>query len=201
MLFLLNIVGTIAFAISGYFIAVNAKLDLLGIIIISYITAFGGGIIRDIIIHRTSFIFTSDYYIPIVFITISIMFLFKLHKHKIIFENNKLFLISDSIGLSVFSFSGAIIALEYDLNLGGVLFLAFITAVGGGILRDIIINKVPFVLKNEFYGTISIFIGLFTYIFNLFVFLNELTGFIIVFIGIIIRLIAIKYKWKLPRIS
>jgi uncharacterized membrane protein YeiH len=133
-------------------------------------------------------------------IVISLMvalILFKFHKRESI-ENRPFFIFSDSIGLVSFSITGALIALESGLNLTGVLILSFVTAVGGGITRDIIINEVPFVFKTGFYGTVSLLVGLLMYILDYLTVLNIYTTAAVFLLGVSIRIIAYYRKWSIP---
>jgi len=91
-----------------------------------------------------------------------------------------------------------LIALEHDLNLTGVLALSFITAVGGGIMRDVIINEIPFVLKTGFYGTIALLIGVILYILNAYHLMDIYTLSIVFVSGVILRLVAYYNKWAIP---
>lgn len=196
---ILDIIGTIAFALSGYILASKAKFDILGVVVISFVTAFGGGVIRDLLVNRVPFIFHESYPITIVLITIIIAYIFKLHKNTKL-TDNLVFIISDSIGLSIFAFTGATVAIDSGFNLGGVIFLSFITAVGGGIMRDIIMNKVPFILVNDFYGTVSLLLGFLVWsLWNLDL-LNSVTTILVLVFGVVMRLLAIKFKWKLQKL-
>jgi uncharacterized membrane protein YeiH len=190
-------VGIIAFAMSGFFVGVRNHLDLLGVLIATFLTALGGGIIRDIILNKVPFTFTYNYPAIMVTAVMLLLIIFKFHKRNSL-ENKMLFIISDSIGLVSFSISGALLALENHFNLAGVIALAFITAVGGGIARDVIINEVPFVLKTGFYGTISIIIAVILYIF----FLLHITSFFTISIlfgsALTLRLVAYYAKWSIP---
>jgi len=190
-------IGTIAFAISGFFVGVRAKLDFLGVLISVFLTAFGGGIIRDIIVDRTPYSFTDN--IPGILV-ISLMIalvLFKFHKRESI-ENRAFFIVSDSIGLVSFSITGALIALDSGVNLTGVLALAFVTAVGGGISRDVIINEVPFVFKTGFYGTVALLVGFCIYILDYFAFNNIYSIGVVFFFAVLLRVVAYYRKWSIP---
>lgn len=190
-------IGTIAFAISGFFVAVRARLDLLGILVSVFLTAFGGGIIRDIIVDRTPYSFTDNIPGILVVSLMVVLILFKFHTRESI-ENRATFIISDSIGLVSFSITGALIGLESGVNLTGVLALAFITAVGGGISRDVIINEVPFVFKTGFYGTVALLVGLCIYVLDAFDFNNIYTmGFVFIF-AVVLRVVAYYRKWSIP---
>lgn len=190
-------IGTIAFAISGFFVGVRVKLDFLGVLISVFLTAFGGGIIRDIIVDRTPYTFVHTMPGVIVISLMIALILFRFHKRQSI-ENKPFFIVSDSIGLVSFSITGALIALESELNLTGVLILSFITAVGGGITRDIIINEVPFVFKTGFYGTVSLLVGFLMYILDYLSVLNIYTTASVFMLGVAIRVIAYYRKWSIP---
>jgi len=166
-------IGIIAFAMSGFFVAVRAKLDFLGVLIAVFLTAFGGGIIRDIIVNKTPYIKES-------------------------IENRSWFIVSDSIGLVSFSITGALVALESKLNFTGILTLSFVTAVGGGIVRDIIINEVPFVFKTGFYGTVSLLVGALMYLLEMFGFIGLYGAMAVFTLGVGIRVIAYYKKWSIP---
>ena len=195
----LDIIGIIAFALSGYILAAKAGYDILGVVVIAFITAFGGGVVRDLLTSRVPFIFHENYPISIVLVTIVLAYLLKLHKHTQL-TDNIVFHLSDSIGLSIFAFTGAVIGLESEFNFGGVVFLSFLTAVGGGIIRDMMMNKVPFVLTNDFYGTIAIVIGILVWVLDRFSHLNTTSTLGVLSLGLLLRLLAIKYKWKLPKL-
>ena len=190
-------IGIIAFAISGFFVAVRNKLDFLGALISVFLTALGGGIIRDIAVDRTPYTFTHSIPALTILIVMILLILFRFHRRDSI-ENKLLFILSDSIGLISFSITGALIAIEAELNLTGVLALAFVTAVGGGIIRDVIINEVPFVLKTGFYGTIALLIGLTLYILDLYDLISFDTMIMVFTVGILLRLVAYYKKWAIP---
>jgi uncharacterized membrane protein YeiH len=190
-------IGIIAFAVSGFFVAVRVKLDFLGTLISVFLTALGGGIIRDITVDKIPYTFTHDTPALIIFVVMVLLILFAFHKRDSI-ENKLFFILSDSIGLVSFSITGALIALEAGLNLTGVLALAFVTAVGGGIIRDVIINEVPFVLKTGFYGTIALLIGLVLYVLDVYGLVNYVALTIVFLLGILLRIIAYYKKWAIP---
>ncbi|HIP18396.1 MAG TPA: trimeric intracellular cation channel family protein [Sulfurovum sp.] len=192
-------IGIIAFAMSGFFIATRNKLDFLGVLISVFLTALGGGVIRDVIVNKTPYTFSHTSPALIIVSVMLLLVIFRFHKRESI-ENRPLFILSDSIGLVSFSITGAFIAIEADLNLTGVLALSFITAVGGGIIRDVIINEIPFVLKTGFYGTIALLIGLIIYILESFGLMNILTLSILFISGIILRLVAYYNRWAIPMI-
>jgi uncharacterized membrane protein YeiH len=194
-----DIIGIICFTASGFLIAVHYNLDILGIFISSFLTALGGGMIRDTIANKTPYIFTDTLPVILVIATVILSLAFKLHKIPD-FEGKTAFIISDAIGLVSFAITGSIIAIENEFNFLGVLILAFLTAVGGGTIRDILINRVPSILVSEFYGTVAIIIGLFMYILQLLDERNILNITILFVLGVLLRLLAYYKKWSLPKL-
>ena len=190
-------IGIIAFAMSGFFVAARAKLDFLGVLISVFLTAFGGGIIRDVIVNEKPYTFTHITPAVIVFTLMFILILFRFHRKESI-ENKSWFIISDSIGLVSFSITGALIALDHELNITGVLALSFVTAVGGGITRDVIINEVPFVFKTGFYGTVSLLVGAVMYLLHMFHVMGFYPIAVVFVLGVVLRVVAYYKKWSIP---
>ncbi|RXK12766.1 hypothetical protein CP965_09330 [Halarcobacter mediterraneus] len=194
-----DIIGIISFALSGFLIAVHYKLDILGIFISAFLTALGGGIIRDVIANNTPYVLNNNLPIILVTITLFLAFIFKFHKITDL-EGKTGFIISDAIGLVSFAITGALIGIKADFNFLGVLMLAFLTAVGGGTIRDILINKVPSILISEFYGTVAIIIGLITYFLHLVELTSIFTLTLTFIFGVTLRLLAYYRKWSLPKL-
>lgn len=197
---LADIVGTIAFTLSGFMIATKDRLDLLGILIASFLTALGGGIIRDTIADRIPYAFATFLPAILVLSVILLAIIFKLYNKSNI-VNNLYFIISDSIGLVSFSISGSLIGLMTGFNTFGIIFLSFTTAVGGGILRDTLLNRVPIVLVSELYGTIAVFIGITITLLDHFNILTELSILLVFILSLILRLLAYFRKWHLPKLE
>ena len=194
-----DIIGIICFALSGFLIAVHYKLDILGVFISSFLTALGGGMIRDALADRTPYVFTTNLPVFLVVATVLIALLFKLHKIDDL-EGKTAFIISDAIGLVSFAITGSIIAIQNEFNFLGVLILAFLTAVGGGTIRDILINRVPSILVSEFYATVALIIASIIYVLEL-LHLRSLPILTLVFVfGVALRLLAYYRNWHLPKL-
>jgi uncharacterized membrane protein YeiH len=188
-----------AFAVTGAFKAIEHKADIVGIIILATITGVAGGTIRDIILGKTlpNSLIDPAYVIITVISAVILFFLYsKMRKHW------NVFLKFDAIGLGVFTVIGA----TFAYNLVGMNFLVIVlagmlTAIGGGILRDIFVNQTPIVFVKELYASAS-FIGAVLFYFTLLV-TNEIYAAMI--IGLVItttlRLVAMKYNWNLPRVK
>mgnify|MGYP003322569618 FL=1 len=188
-----------AFAVTGAFKAIEHKADIVGIIILATITGVAGGTIRDIVLGKTlpNSLIDPAYVTITVISAIVLFFLYsKMRKHW------NVFLKFDAIGLGVFTVIGA----TFAYNLVGMNFLVIVlagmlTAIGGGILRDIFVNQTPIVFVKELYASAS-FIGAVLFYFTLLI-TNELYAATI--IGLVIttalRLVAMKYNWNLPRVK
>ncbi|MFZ0512954.1 MAG: trimeric intracellular cation channel family protein [Candidatus Nitrosopolaris sp.] len=194
---ILDLFGTIAFAVTGAFKAIEHNADIVGVIILSTITGVAGGVVRDIIFGRLppTAITNPSYLIVTIASGIVIFFLYpSLKRHW------NLFLKFDAVGLGVFTVIGA----TFAYNLFGLNFLVMtiagtLSAVGGGILRDVFVNEIPLVFVKELYASAS-FVGIITF----FIFLSIGFNLNIVTIPsilavIVVRLIAMKFKWNLPR--
>lgn len=195
-----DVVGTIAFALSGFMVATRDRLDLLGIFIASFLTALGGGILRDTVADRIPFAFSHMLPISLVISVILFAIIFKFYKKSKI-ENTTYFVISDSIGLVSFSITGALVGLMVDFNIYGVIMLALATAVGGGIMRDTLLNRVPVVLTSELYGSVAILVGVAVFVLDYVNSVDYISLLMVFSVGLTLRLIAYHKKWHLPKLG
>jgi len=191
--------GIIAFSASGFYIGKRNGLDILGITIVSFLTALGGGVMRDIIIDRPPIAFTQTLPVLIVALIVTLL-LFLRHRYHHDIDSKPLFVLIDAIGMTSFSISGALIALENGYNLQGVAIIAFVTAIGGGIFRDILINQVPYVLKGGFYGVIAIGIGMILFLLERTNMLHTASIILLFGAAVLLRMYAYLRDWHLPTI-
>ena len=197
-IYVLDLFGTMAFAVTGAFKAIEKKFDIVGIIILATITGLAGGTIRDIIIGKVPPNSIADpAYIAITVATGFVIFLLfsRLKKHW------NLFLKFDAIGLGVFTIIGATFAYNiFGLNFLAIAFAGIVTAIGGGILRDVFVQDTPIIFVKELYASASL-IGV-----VVFYFILVLDGslYLATILGIIIttglRMVAMKFNWNLPRV-
>lgn len=194
-----DLIGIVTFAYAGLLVGIEKKLDLLGLIILAVLTALGGGIMRDVLAGRIPYTLTHTLPSVAVLATVGVVLLLKLYNFKNL-ENNRLFVIADAVGLSAFSVAGAIVGLDVGLNGFGVVLVGFITAVGGGIIRDVLINRVPLLLRRDFYGSVAILVALSVFVLDLAGIKNEMTLGSVFVLGVVIRLLAYFRKWRLPSV-
>ncbi len=199
-LVVLDILGIIAFAFTGYILAVKEKLDIMGIFIIASTSALGGGLIRDVIVGKTPFVFDNVYPLLVVLFTIGISIIFKLHLKNNL-SHNSIFVLADTLGLSLFAVTGATIGITAGFNAGGIIFLGLLTAIGGGIVRDMILNVVPTVLRVEIYGSVAILVSSLMWAIHLFMPITPLVVIGLIAVGVVVRLIAVRKKLHLPTID
>lgn len=153
----LNTVGIVAFSVSGALKGEKHKLDILGIVILGVITAVGGGIIRDVILNQVpdSIIHERDAYLAVVTAIISYLIYSDRFEGKL----SRIIKVSDAAGLAAFTVIGAQKGLANDLGILGVSIMATLTGVGGGVLRDMLVNEIPFILKEDVYAFLCLLGG------------------------------------------
>lgn len=198
--------GTAAFAVSGAMVAIDTGMDLFGVIFLAMVTALGGGTLRDMLIgHFPPRMFTNYQYLLLAVICALVVFmladLFKdryVRNESVIERVNNVF---DAIGLGVFAVSGARIGMEsgFTHNAFLVTFLGMTTAVGGGMLRDVMLKRIPFVLNKRVYAVAAI-AGALTYWVVEYAFCNSVLAYTLGWLmTVTLRLLATVYRWNLPR--
>lgn len=198
LIYILDILGTFAFAISGALVASDKKFDLFGVIIIAFVTAVGGGMLRDVLIDAHPINWIGDLnYLYTIFIAVVFTFLFK---SKIAHLSKTLFLF-DTIGLSVFTLLGLEKGLTLHLNPFIALIMGMISAVFGGVLRDVLTNKIPLIFEKEIYASACLAGGFSYLLLSYFNISQNLIFITSAFVIVIIRVIAIKFQLQLPRIK
>jgi uncharacterized membrane protein YeiH len=193
----LDLFGTMAFAVTGAFKAIEHKSDIVGIIILATITGVAGGVLRDIVFGRIPPIAVANPLYLIITVATGVALFFLYHALK---KHWNLFLKFDAIGLGVFTIIGATIAYNLmGLNFLAMAFAGVLTAVGGGILRDVFVNEIPIVFVKELYASAS-FVGVVIF-FGLLAAGVDLNAAAIPSIVAVtgLRLLAMKYNWNLPR--
>lgn len=195
---LLDILGTMAFAISGVLTAFNKKLDPFGVFIIAFVTAVGGGTLRDVLIGQTPVMWMQN--IIYVYMIILGFFLALIFRKKLDRLRKSLFLF-DTIGLGVFTLIGLEKGIAIGLHPVICIALGTITACFGGVIRDILCNEIPIIFRREIYATICIIGGLVFFGLKYFEFNKDVIHLVTSSVIISIRLMAVKYKWYLPAVG
>ncbi len=206
--FIVEIIGTVAFATSGAMVAISKRVDIFGVLVLSSITALGGGCIRDILIGTLPPRMFSDYrYVAVAasvsFIVFIVAYIFRdlyQKSQKIVDSVNNIF---DAAGLGVFTVTGVQVAIESGFKMNSILAvcLGVITGIGGGVLRDVMLREIPFVLKKRIYALASIAGGVVYYNLYLADFGRTKAIVIAVIVTFTIRMLATVFKLDLPKVK
>ena len=203
VIFILEIIGTVAFALSGAMVAIKRGMDIFGVGILGLTTACGGGIIRDLLLGQTPpSAFVNPIYAIIAIVTAMIVFLPSVRRvfgnHPKFYEQAILWM--DSIGLGLFTVIGIQVAYASttSFNLFFYLFLGVITGVGGGVMRDVMSKNIPYIFIKHFYATASL-IGAAVATALLYFELEYLAIFVGAATVIVLRLLAAHFRWSLPK--
>jgi len=191
----IDLAGTFAFAVSGAVAARQKGLDIFGILVIAFTVACGGGIIRDVCIGAIPPAGLSDWRYLVVAIAAAVI---TMSLQPVVKKLNRPVLLFDALGLALFAVSGARKTLIFGHNNEVALLLGMITAVGGGILRDILLNNVPVVLQKEIYASAALAGAGVVVVGNYFKWPGDwafLAGFLLCFA---LRMLALHFEWKLP---
>ena len=211
LFFIVEILGTIAFAISGAMIAIDRELDVFGVIILGCVTACGGGILRDMILGQTPpMSFINPVYLTTAAVSAILVFVYTKYRHKRITDKHqvgKLQLdfdmplnVIDAAGLGIFS----VIGVQNTINAGFgdnfffCIFLGMLTGVGGGMIRDVLSQTTPAVLRKHIYALASIAGSMCYYWLHRY---NDGAAIVVTTVlVVIIRMMARRYQWTLPRV-
>lgn len=205
LIYALEIIGAAAFAVSGAMAALEHEADIFGVIFLAVITALGGGVIRDLLLGVTPpKMFVSYVYLAVAAVAALVVFAdayirrekYRKHRDKLDSINNMF----DAVGLAVFTVSGMNTAMQQSDNVLLILVLGMSTGVGGGMLRDMMINKMPKVLRKRVYAVASllgggVYYGLFAL--GVHETIAAVSGMVLI---IALRVLATVYKWNLPAI-
>lgn len=204
-MFILELIGAAAFAVAGAMEALEKRADIFGVIFLAVTTALGGGVIRDILLGQLPpRMFVSYPYLLVALLAALAVFAdayvrrerYIRHKEKLDAVNN----IFDAVGLAVFTVSGMNVAMSVSDNALLILILGMATGVGGGMLRDVMTNTMPKVLRKRVYAVASLVGGLVYYVLHILGvddILSASAGMVIIFL---LRVLATFYKWNLPSV-
>lgn len=197
--YFLDLAGTFVFAISGATAARQRGLDLFGICVIAFTVACGGGIIRDLCIGAIPPTGLTNWYYLVSAIIAAGM---TIGLYPLVQRLNHPVLLFDALGLSLFAVTGAQKSLAYGHNAEVAVLLGIITAVGGGVLRDILLNRIPVIFEKEIYASAALAGALIVVIGNSVKLIsNDWISVIALIICFGLRLLALRYHWNLPNYS
>lgn len=202
----LELLGTVAFAVSGAMVAIEKKADVFGVLVLGVITATGGGMLRDVLLgNLPPRVFMHALYIAVAAGSALVLFLlarffreFYVSKATLVDQVNNFF---DALGLAAFTITGIQIGLSSGFGESKffLVFLGVLTGVGGGLIRDLMVTEIPFVLRKRVYAIAAISGGM-VYIFARSILPSEvLASLLSIFVTVLLRLLATIFHWHLPR--
>lgn len=196
IIFILDLIGTFAFACSGALMAMNKKMDPIGVIIIAFVTAIGGGTLRDVLIGNFPVNWIQNGTLIAVIFGAAI---FTMLADKILRKLPTTLLIFDAIGLGIFTIYGIEYGLHANLGMGVCIALGTITACFGGVIRDTLMNNVPLIFHKEIYATTCVIGGLLYFLLNYFHIDINFTRYSCIAIIIILRIFVVYKHWSIPK--
>ena len=193
-LFLIEVVGTIAFAISGIRLAASKRFDWFGAYIVGAATAIGGGTVRDVLLDIPVFWMQTWWYLAVTALSLAIVVLFR----KALVRRVKMLLVFDTIGLALFAVIGIQKTLATGYPMWVAVIMGLITGAFGGVLRDILINEEPLLFRKDIYATACMAGGIVYWIIALCGGSPILQQGACAVTVILLRVLALRYSWQLP---
>lgn len=203
--YMFDMIGTIAFAVSGALVGVARKMDIFGMAVLALATAIGGGIVRDVLLgYFPPNSLRNVVYVTVVLAVTVIVFLIynsRYRKHAMGPRSRASYLLADALGLASFTVTGASAGFKLYPELPiFIVLLGTITAVGGGIIRDMLAQRIPSVLKEDVYALPSLIGGIVYYLMVTSSW-DSMAVYGAFTVVLVIRLLAIKYNWSLPKVG
>lgn len=193
-IYFVDLLGTGVFAISGVLTAMQKKFDLVGTLVIGFVTAIGGGTLRDVMIGRTPVGWLTDRnYIMVILLAYVLAYLLK---ERILYLRRSLFLF-DTIGIGLFTVLGIQAALSKGLLPEVCLMMGVISACFGGVIRDVLTNVVPLIFRKEIYATACLIGGIVYLLGSLLTPFDSISTVAAMATVMVIRLLAVKFHWML----
>jgi len=192
----LSLVAIAAQAMTAALAAGKRSMDWAGVCMLSCITALGGGTIRDVLLGHYPLAWVER---PWLLALISVAAFLTIPIARLVHRLNMIFLVLDAIGLVVFTMAGCDVAWQMNASLPIVIVAGMITGCAGGVLRDVLCNEVPLLFRSELYASVSVVTGLFYATAFGFKLNDELWTALTFVFGITFRLLAIRYKWEMPK--
>ena len=196
LLYLLDLIGTAAFAASGAWLGVRRHMDLFGVLVLGLVTAVGGGTLRDLLLGDIPpFSLQDETYLYVAII--AALFVFINRERFKAFEKPLLYL--DAVGLGTFVVIGTTKALDFELGFLGAVLMGLMTATAGGLVRDVLANEVPLILRREIYASACLAGGVLLVLLEQASVARPISAILAAVTVIAVRLLAIHYKWSLPK--
>jgi uncharacterized membrane protein YeiH len=196
ILYILDLIGTAAFAASGAWAAVRSRMDLFGVLVLGLVTAVGGGTLRDLLVGALPpFSLRDETYLYVAIIAALMVFLTRQRFQAM----ERPLLVLDAVGLGTFVVIGTTKALDFHLGFLGAALMGVMTCTAGGVIRDVLANQVPLILRKEVYASACLAGSLLLVALETSGVSRPAAALLSAITVVVLRLLAIQYKWSLPR--
>jgi uncharacterized membrane protein YeiH len=195
----MNTIGLIAFAFVGSSKAIREEFDVLGISIVGLAMAFAGGVTRDLLVTRVPLALQSPIEISLGLLGVGLAIVLSVVLTAP--ETHPIALVADAIGLAAFATTGAIVATEAGVSVFGIIAVATINAVGGGAVADILLDRSPFILFEDFYASCAVLGGSAYWIVGALGAAGGTAAAVCAIVTVVTRLAAVTYDWHLPTVQ
>ena len=194
MLYILDLLGTIVFAMTGSLVARRKQLDVFGVVVIAFVTAVGGGTLRDMILGNTPVFWVHD---PTYIVTVLAGVILTVFLVRFNLLPNRPLLVADACGLALFTVIGTQVALNLSTHWSIAIVMGIMSSVAGGMVRDVLSDDIPLVLRKEIYATASL-CGAISYLVLVGMGFPTLAIIFSMTLTLALRLTAIWRGWSLP---
>ncbi|SFS82768.1 trimeric intracellular cation channel family protein [Marininema halotolerans] len=190
----LNVIGVIAFAASGALTALEEKYDLFGVWVLGFVTAFGGGVIRNLLIGVPIRSLWEQH--ALLYIAFGVSTLLFILPASWLLKGKGAWVLFDAIGLSAFSIQGGLTAAEKGLPLIAVATAAILTGIGGGVIRDVLAGRKPLVFRKEIYAAWALLAGV---LIQQGVLAHQWQLYLLFLLIVTLRMVSLRFRWHLPQ--
>jgi uncharacterized membrane protein YeiH len=199
---LLEVIGTIAFALSGGAVAVRAGMDWLGVIVLAVVTAVGGGTLRDLLLGQFPVWWIEDPWLIAIAAATGVVVIVLAHRlPDAALDSPRSFLVADALGLAAFTVTGTLMSMAAGVPGWAAVLLGVVTGAGGGVIRDVLARQMPLILVGQIYALAALAGAIVVVLLTDVGVPDAVTRWIGVVLILAIRLLAIRFSWGLPRFA
>jgi uncharacterized membrane protein YeiH len=195
----MNTIGLVAFALVGSSKAIREEFDIFGILIVGLAMAFAGGVTRDLLVTRVPLALQSPIEITLGLVGVSLAIALSVVLSAP--DTHPVTVVADAIGLAAFATTGAIVATEAGVSAFGIVAVAAINAVGGGAVADILLDRAPFILFEDFYASCAVLGGTTYWVVGTLGGAESTAAVVCAVVTVVTRLVAVAFDWHLPTVQ
>ena len=199
--YIIEMIGALACAISGIRLAALRRFDWFGAYIVGLVTALGGGTLRDVAMGQPAFWVSNFHMFAAYFICTALALVLVIVFSRWVVRRERMLMVFDAIGLAMFTVIGIEKAMMRDCPMGVAVFMGLVTGAFGGVMRDILLNRVPLIFRKDIYAMASLLGGVCYWLVTLAGGSAELCALVCLAVVVVVRMLAIRFGWHLPTLS